>query len=384
MGRKIVFINQATGYLTIDIINEFAKEFDEVALITGSIRIQDKPLESSVIISYIIRYNRGSALKKALSWLIGTVQIHILLLLKYRNFEKFFFTIPPTAYLFTSYFKYHYSVTIFDLYPEALKVYGLSERNILYTWWSAKNKRVFSGAHKVYTLSENMEHNIKQYSPDADVHVIANWSAFSGNKPLKKEHNKFCKDKRLDGKFVVQYSGNIGMTHNVETLIEVAKKLKHHEDLAFQIIGRGERSHIIKNLMDMDELTNCQLLPFRKDEDLYESLCAADLAVITLDDKTSDISLPSKIYNIIAAGLPVMAIAPFNSALSEMVAAYQIGKAFEKEEISAMCEFILELKNNLDLKQELILNTLEASRNFTCENASMYLKTYLNKDLNLI
>jgi hypothetical protein len=45
MSRRIVFINQATGYLTIDVINSFTGDFDEIALITGSIRVQDIPLD---------------------------------------------------------------------------------------------------------------------------------------------------------------------------------------------------------------------------------------------------------------------------------------------------------------------------------------------------
>jgi len=380
MAKRIVFVNQATGYLTIDVINEFAEEFDEVALITGSIRIQERPLDSSVRVSYITKYNRGSAFKKALSWIIGTIQIYFLLILKYKNFEKFFFTIPPTAYLIALCLKSQYSITVFDLYPEALKAFGLREKDLLYKWWSAKNRRIFSGAHKVYTLSKNLEYEIKKYSPIVDIHVIENWSAFSGYKPLKKEHNRFRNDVELKGKFVIQYSGNIGITHNVETLVEVAKKLKHHKDLIFQIIGRGERSNVIQALIKRDELSNCQILPFRKDDDLFESLCAADLAVITLDNKTSDISLPSKLYNIIAAGLPIMAIAPSNSALSEIVSNFKIGRTFKNEEIREMCEFILKLKDDEVLKQRMISNTLEASRKFTFKNASMYLMHYLEKN----
>ncbi|MGQ3088141.1 hypothetical protein, partial [Flavobacterium sp.] len=83
--KKIVFINQATGYLTIDIINEFAKDYDEVALIAGSIRVQDIPLDRKVKWSKITKYDRGNPKKKFLSWLIGTIQIFFLLLFRYRR-----------------------------------------------------------------------------------------------------------------------------------------------------------------------------------------------------------------------------------------------------------------------------------------------------------
>lgn len=74
-AQKIVFINQATGYLTIDIVNAFAGKFDEVVLITGSIRVQDTYLKPGIKIVQIARYNRGSNLKKAFSWIVASFQI---------------------------------------------------------------------------------------------------------------------------------------------------------------------------------------------------------------------------------------------------------------------------------------------------------------------
>ena len=376
MSRKIVFINQATGYLTIDIINEFVKEYKKVALVTGSIRIQNTQLNSAVIISPIVKYDRGNNFRKAASWLIGTVQIFFMLQFRYRDYDKFFFTIPPTAYLLGSYFRSSFSIVIYDLYPEALRANGLKENGFLYKWWSNKNKRVFSRAHKIFTLSENMKSRILDYSKKADVRVISNWSAFSNLLPVKKYQNGILKREGLEGKFIIQYSGNIGVTHNVETLVEAAEALSHIRDLEFQIIGRGEKSKNIREIIEKKGLTNCDLLPFRKDEELYESLCAADLAVITLDNKTSDISVPSKLYNVLAAGLPVMVIAPLTSAISEIILKHQAGKAFEKEDINGMCKFIEELKNNQALKDKLSANALSASKKFTSANAAMYLDYY--------
>jgi glycosyltransferase involved in cell wall biosynthesis len=376
MSEKIVFINQATGYLTIDIINEFALEFNEVVLITGSIRVQNALLNSAVKVSHIVRYNRGNTYRKALSWLIGTIQIFFLLKFRYRDFDKFFFTIPPTAYLMASIFRSSFSIAIYDLYPEALKANGFREEGILYKFWSKKNRMVFAKAHRVYTLSENMKSQILDYSEKANVRVISNWSAFSNFTPIKKEKNRILKWEGLTGKFVIQYSGNIGVTHNVETLIEVAEALNHHKDLEFQIIGRGERYNIIRKLIEKKGLTNCRLLPFRKDEELYESLCMADLAVITLDNKTAAISVPSKLYNIMAAGLPVMALAPVKSAISGIILKYQTGKTFEKENVNGMCEFILKIKNNPVLRLRLSANALAASQDFTSSNATKYLMYY--------
>lgn len=376
--RKIVFINQATGYLTIDIINAFAKEFDKVALITGSIRVQDDTLVSNIEVSKIVKYNRGSHIKKALSWLWGTVQIYFLLLLKYKDFDKVFFTIPPTAYLFPIARRLPFSIIIYDLYPEALKINGINEGSPIYKWWINRNIQILPKAFKVYTLSNHMKNGLLNYAPHINIEVIPNWSAFSGYRPIAKTENKLLIREGLQDNFIIQYSGNIGATHNVETIIELAEYLKDRKDIVFQIIGRGIRTEAIAEMIRVKRLNNCLLLPFRPDEELYESLCAADLAIVTLNDKTADVSVPSKTYNILAAGVPIMAIASKKSAIAEIISSFNIGRTYEKDNISAMVEYILSL---VDMPSELKVlsdNAYRASSSFSKTNASRYLSAYLN------
>ena len=376
MNRKIVFVNQATGYLTIDILNQFVKEFDQVALITGSVRVQDDELDKRIEVSKICRYNRGSSFYKALSWLWGTVQIYLLLISKYRHYEKVFFTIPPTAYLLPLSGRKPISLVIYDLYPEALKINGISEDSWLYRWWGKKNNKLFKKAHKIYTLSDNMKAGVLNYCSEANVVVIPNWSAFSEYNPIEKSNNRLIKKEGHTGKFIVQYSGNIGATHNVETIVELAEEYKGREDIVFQIIGRGKRTEAIAKLIQEKGLGNCLLLPFRDDALLYESLCAADLAIVTLDDKTPDVSVPSKTYNLMAAGIPIIGIAANNSGISAIVKEYEIGGTFEKEDLSGMTSFINGILEDQGRIKALSEKSLQASKHFSNKNAEDYLKCY--------
>jgi glycosyltransferase involved in cell wall biosynthesis len=241
MVKKIVFINQATGYLTIDIINEFAKVFDEVALISGSIRIQDIELDSKVKFSKIIKYNRGSPIKKFISWLIGTIQIYFLLITKYKKHDIFYITIPPSAYLLSSILPNKFSILIYDVYPDVLKIYNIKETNWLYKFWSKLNKKLFLKAHKIYTIGEGMAKLIDTYMSRSNLVIIPNWSGLTKLQSIDKNENIWIKKNNLENKFIVQYSGNIGFTHNVEEVVEIAKELKDNNEIIFLIIGRGEK-----------------------------------------------------------------------------------------------------------------------------------------------
>ena len=376
MSPGIVFINQATGYLTIDIINKFINDFENVVLITGSVRIQDTPPDPKIKIVYISRYDRGNNLRKAFSWIKGSIQIFFLLKFRFSSYDKFYFTIPPTACLMAPWFRGRFSVLVYDLYPEALKANGFSESGFLYRWWAGRNRKLFGEAHRVYTLSDTMKSGIEKYCPGRDIIVIPNWSAFSHLAPVRKEDNKILDREGLAGRFIVQYSGNIGVTHNVETLIEVAEYLKGENEIVFQIIGRGERRNEIARRIHEKALGNCILMPFRNDGDLFESLCAADLAVIILDDRTPDVSVPSKLYNTLSASLPVLAIASSGSGLAEMVVSHNIGEVFDKNDVKGMSRFILDLKNNSSRWTMYSANSLEASSLYTSENAAKYLEAY--------
>lgn len=376
MPRKIVFINQSTGYLTIDIINEFVKEFDEVALVAGSIRVQDKPLDEKVTVSYITRYNRGNIVKKAASWLIGTVQLFLLLMFKYKDYEVAMFSIPPTAFLLAPFIRSRYSLIIYDLYPDALTALGFSKNGVIYRWWSKKNKIIFKRAYKIFTLSEFMKSAVISYSPGCNVQVIPNWSAFVGQEVIRKNGNRFIKKLGLSGKFVVQYSGNIGVTHHVETLVELADMLKTYNDIFFLIIGRGKRLKDIGQMIESKGLTNCRIIPFLPDNELFESLCAADLSVVTLEDSAPNISIPSKTYNILAAGTPMMVIASPNSGIADLIHQHHNGRVFSYYELEGMSSYILELKNDPVLHSELSEKSLLASRDYTIKNAKLYLDLY--------
>lgn len=377
MKNKIVFINQATGYLTIDIINAFAKNFDEIALITGSIRVQDIPLNPKVKVSGTAKYDRGNTRKKMTSWFIGTIQIFFHLLFKYRNYEIFYITIPPSAYLLSLILPNKFSILVFDVYPDILKIYNIGENKWIYKAWARWNKKLFKKSYRLYTIGEGMKTLLAQYTDANNIKIISNWSGLTKIKPVEKSKNQFAIENNLEDKFVVQYSGNIGYTHNVEALVEVAKNMSEYSDIIFLIIGRGDRVNHIKNLIDKSKLENCKMMPFQPDEILNYSIAAADLGVVILDDKTAHASVPSKIYNMQAVGVPILAIASLDSEIKTHISHYKNGETFAQNNLEGIKDFILKCKNDKVYLKVLSDNSITASKDFSMQNAEKYYTQYV-------
>lgn len=380
-NRSIVFINQATGYLTIDIINAFANsnEFSNVALVAGSIRVQDIPLSQRVHWSKIALYNRGNPQKKFFSWLLGTFQIGWLLLTRYRKYEVFYITIPPFAYLLSLLFSNRFSILVFDVYPNVLQIYNISPRNILYRLWVIANKNLFKRAHCVYTIGEGMVKLLEQYTNRENLTIIHNWSGLTQVREIAREQNPFIQQHQLENKFIVQYSGNIGYTHNVEVVVELAEALQQEADIFVLIIGRGEKFNTIKQLVESKGLINCKLLPFQPDNLLNYTLSAADLGVVLLDDKTAHVSIPSKIYNLQAVGVPLLGIAAADSELAYHVSKHQNGKCFAPKEKNSILEFIKSVKEDTKMLKQYRDNSKRAAVEYTMKNSELYLKTYVQK-----
>lgn len=376
--KKIVIVNQAVNYLTIGLCNAFAKRYRQVDLITGSIHEQGEALDRSIEISKINKWVERPAWKKLLSYVLGCIQIYWLLMTKYRKHEVFFVSLPPMAYLMSIILPNRCSMLIWDVYPDVFKITGMNESHPIYQMWAKLNRIVFKKAYRLYTIGDKMADLLSNYVDRTKIHITPIWSIFQSDRSIEKEKNPFAIKENLNEKFVVQYSGNIGLTHNVEVMIELAELMKDHEDILFQIIGRGPRVPYLQNLVEEKGLPNCQFLPFQSDEMFPYSLSAADIGVVILDKITSKGSVPSKSYNLMSYGIPSLYIASKDSELHEYAVKYGHAKCVDHNNLYDAVSFILEIKNNKELKERYAQNAIKASKNYRRSNADKIVELYSN------
>ena len=377
MPSRIVFVNQATGYLTIDIINAFAKEFDEVAFIYGDLRIQDVALHPKARGSKVVEKSRRSNTVRFLRWFIATIQIFFLLLSRYRKYEIFYFSVPPFAYFSSLFFKRKFSVLMWDVYPDALKLAGIKENSFLYNRWAAINNRLFMRAHRIFTIGDGQAKLLQNYTHPGRVEVIKLWPGLRNISPVPKDANPFIADHSLSGKFIVEYSGNMGGTQNIEVLVDIAEILSDQKDIMFLLIGRGTKMEVMRGWVERKGLANVMMLPFQPDNIIRYSLSSADLNVVLVEEGAASVSVPSKIYNLLAVGSPILAITPDNSEVSLLMNKYKPGKHFRENDIQSIAEFIIEMKQSPDKLNMFRNNSFNASRDFTASNARKFVDSYL-------
>lgn len=377
INRKIVIINQAVNYLTIGICNEFSNQFENVALVTGSIHVQGEELNKNIKVTYINKWKEEHGFSKAFNYLKALLSMWYLLMTKYRKYEVFFISVPPMAYLLNIFLPHRFSMLIWDVFPDSLKITGMKETHPVYRIWAWLNKKSFKKSFRLITIGDKMADLLTRYIHREKISIQPIWSIFQSNDKISKEKNPFIKQHELKDKFIVQYSGNIGLTHKVETMVVLAERMKKHHHILFQIIGRGPRKKKLQRLVAKKNLKNCQFLPFQSDEMFPYSLSAADVGVVILDEATSKGSVPSKSYNLMSYGIPSVYIASSDSELQNYTDKYNHAKCFTESELDDAEKFILSLSEDKSYYQLLSKNSTMAALNFKRDNAKKIIYSYM-------
>lgn len=376
MGRKILFANQSSGSLTVDIVNAYEEtgKFDRVELFAGIINIRPSVPNPSVKVIKTVKYNNKNILLRMLTWVLGYLHLLLVCWFRGRNTELFLFTNPPFNTFVPLFTNKKYYILIYDIYPDTLiNQHVFSANSVFAKLWANRNKKVYAKAKRVFTISEDMKKEVAKYVDPSNISIVYNWSHNERMVPVKKDENPFLKEHGLSDKFIVLYSGNMGMTHDIDVMVDVANELKIDEDIRFLFIGEGGKKKIIEKKIKDYQLNNCVVLPYQDKDVLPFSMGAADIGVVTTASEQTGLSIPSKVNAYMSVGSILLCLADPNSELGRMVNNNNLGKCFNKSEISAMADFIRQMKENTEMADQIKKNTRQMSFNYTPENAKQFI-----------
>ena len=180
-------------------------------------------------------------------------------------------------------------------------------------------------AKKVIALDRFMRDRIVAKGiPTAKVSVIPPWSHDTEVTWDPDGRERFRRAHRLEGKFVVMYSGNHSPVHPLDTLLAAARRLASDPGIVFCFIGGGSEWRKLKETVESpasQRHTNANIvcLPYQPLDQLAGSLSAADLHAVVMGNGFVGLVHPCKIYNILGVAAPVLYIGPHPSHLSEML-----------------------------------------------------------------
>jgi glycosyltransferase involved in cell wall biosynthesis len=216
-----------------------------------------------------------------------------------------------------------------DLYPEIAEALGVIPEN----GTLAKALRRVSTASlenhdHVVAVGRCMKERIESRGlPGSDISVVPNWPPASV-RPVAHDANPFRKEKAIGDDFVVMYSGNMGLAHPFDAVLDAAEQLQEtHDDVRFLFVGEGPRKADLEAQAARRGLSNVSFLPFQPYGDLDQSLSAADLHLVTMEEEAEGLVVPSKMYGALAAGRPALFLGPTGSEAARLIEENDCGTA---------------------------------------------------------
>ncbi|MBF8294984.1 MAG: hypothetical protein HW389_1529 [Bacteroidetes bacterium] len=245
---------------------------------------------------------------------------------------------------------------IHDLYPEVLTAAGLlvaeslTARSLdwLNTW-------LYKRMEKVIVLGRDMSRIVarRHHPVDSRVVIIPNWADVDEIVPLPRKENTFLAQLDILGKFVIQYAGNMGRTHGIENLLASARMLQNRNDIHFLFVGEGAKRQWLEESVKAFGLGTVTILPLQPRRKLCELLNACDAAVISFIPGMAGLSVPSRMYTIMAAGKPIIAVADEDSELALVVREEEIGWVVPPDRPELLIEVIQRSQSEPDVAQEM-------------------------------
>lgn len=232
-----------------------------------------------------------------------------------------------------------------DLYPDVAINLGVVRRDGLVARASERvARRTYARAAALITLSTGMAARLEQKGVQSDrIHVIPNWADTERLQPRPRD-NPFAREHGLDHGFVVQYSGNLGLSQGLDSVIDAAALLRD-TDVRFVLIGNGNaREHLVARAADL-ALTNLRFLPPQPRERLDQVLSSCSVGLVTMKRGVGDDLVPSKLYGIMAVGRPVLAAVEQHSEIARVIGRHECGYLCAPESGRALAEAILALRN---------------------------------------
>lgn len=253
-----------------------------------------------------------------------------------------------------------------DIFPDSLAGTGLANKGTL-LWKIGRIIEDFTyrNADKIIVISEDFKNNIMAKGvPEEKIVVIYNWVDQNAVVNVPREKNVLFDRYELDrSKFYITYNGNIGLTQNMDMLLEVAKTLEANDNIQFVLVGNGAYMEQVQQIIKDRNILNVHLLPFQPYEDISHVFSLGDVSLVISKPGVGANSVPSKTWSIMSASRPVLANFDENE-LKTIISDNNCGIFTKAGDKGAFTNAILMLYNDRELCKEMGKN----GRKFVMDN----------------
>jgi colanic acid biosynthesis glycosyl transferase WcaI len=221
-----------------------------------------------------------------------------------------------------------YTLLIHDNYPEILIATKKSKPgSLVVNTLSFFNRWLYKHASKIIVVGRDMRELLAKKTEGLDIPIICipNWAELESVEPAPKADNRMLAELGLRAKVVFLYAGNMGHPNDLESIVDAAEALSDRDDIHFIFLGAGVKRKWLQEQVSKLGLKNVSVLDPRPRSEQNDFLNACDVGIVSLVENMVGVSMPSRTYNILAAGKPILAVTEEGSELAHVVIEDDVG-----------------------------------------------------------
>lgn len=362
----------STGYYMTEIAEHLAKsDYDVYVICTDAkynkvdkTKFIKEEIRNNVHIKRVKTFdiNKNNFIKRTFRLLASSFS---LLQLMNRNIRKgdelLCVTNPVFILLFLPIFSklkgVKYRLLVHDIFPENLAaIKKIRKQSFFYRLLLKAFNYAYLHAETCISIGRDMSEIILQKTQGkANISLIPNWADTDVVFPLRKEQTILANKINIRS-LIFQFAGNLGHAQGLDNIVTVITQLKRN-DICFLFIGDGAKYQMINKLSEDQE--NVVLLGIQDRSTQNDFLNCCDIGIVTLSDGMYGLGVPSKSYNIMAAGKPILYIGDKTSEIALCIQEYEIGWIVELNNPQILYETMLSI---ISIPQEEIISIQKKSR----------------------
>ncbi|UCG28697.1 MAG: glycosyltransferase family 4 protein [Bacteroidales bacterium] len=270
-------------------------------------------------------------------------------------------TTPPSLGIMISFLcslrRRNFNYILLDIFPDGLIRLGkVSAQNVFIRIWKKLKIASLKRSSRIIVIGRDMKQWLASVYHDGIYKTvnISLWQDENLIQPASLDSSSIVRDYQLTNRFIVQYSGNMGLWNEMET---IGKAVKRNPDgITFVFVGGGmRRSELLRNFSE-EEQTNVLFFPFQPNEKLSVMLTSCHVGLVSMKKGLEGIAVPSKIFGIMAAGIPVIALVPEESEIACIIREENCGLVVDPNDVDGLIHAIDTLKLNEKRRIEMGMN----------------------------
>ncbi len=251
-----------------------------------------------------------------------------------------------------------------DMYPDMALGGGIVGDRLWVRLWEKMHRWGLRRAQRVIVLGDDMRERIlrKGIEP-ARVVVIRDGTVIP--ETLAEQSQPVAQEIRSGFPFVAIHAGNLGFYGAWDTLLQAAKLLEG-ENIALIFVGEGANRARLQTAAH--GYTNVRFLPFRPAAEIPLVMAAGDVHIICVRRGLEGVVVPSKLYSVLAAGRPALAVASEESDVVRIVRDARCGLAADPDDPASVAAALRKMRDNPSELTEMGVRAREAAKNYARVN----------------